>query len=85
MSDKLDWSNLEETIGYSFHDKTLARHAMTHSSYANESHLPKENNNERLEFLGDAVLELVSSDYLYHERPNEPEGVLTKKRASMMI
>ena len=47
---------------------------MTHSSYANEKHLPKYECNERLEFLGDAVLEVVSSDFLFHEHPEMPEG-----------
>ena len=51
---------LEEKIGYRFHEFTLLKKAMVHSSYANEMHLPKYNCNERLEFLGDAVLELIS-------------------------
>ena len=55
-----------------------------HSSYTNEKHLPKYQCNERLEFLGDAVLELVSSEFLFLENPKEPEGKLTKTRASMV-
>ena len=55
-----------------------------HSSYTNEKHLPKYQCNERLEFLGDAVLELVSSEYLYLNSPHTPEGELTKTRASMV-
>ena len=55
-----------------------------HSSYTNEKHLPKYRCNERLEFLGDAVLELVSSEYLFKESPHTPEGELTKTRASMV-
>ena len=63
---------------------TLFTKAMIHSSYANEKHLPKYECNERLEFLGDAVLELVSSEFLFHNNPKLPEGELTKTRASMV-
>ena len=58
--------------------------ALTHSSYANEHKLHKIHHNERLEFLGDAVLELVSSEFLFHNNPKLPEGELTKTRASMV-
>lgn len=75
---------LEKRIGYHFKDKGLLTLAMTHSSYANEKKLGKAGCNERLEFLGDAVLELISSDFLYKKFPNIPEGELTKKRASMV-
>lgn len=75
---------LEEKIGYSFNQKGLLRQALTHSSYANEKHMKKGSDNERLEFLGDAVLELVSSDFLYREYPDLPEGDLTKLRASIV-
>ena len=57
---------------------------MCHSSFANEHHIEKKDCNERLEFLGDAVLEVVSSDFLYHEYPKKPEGELTKIRASLV-
>ena len=57
---------LEQTIGYQFTAKSLLEQAMTHSSYANEKHLGKLGCNERLEFLGDAVLELISSDRPRH-------------------
>ena len=57
---------------------------MRHSSYTNEKHLPKYQCNERLEFLGDAVLELVSSEYLFRESPKMPEGKMTTTRASMV-
>ena len=57
---------------------------MTHSSYANEHHMDKSKCNERLEFLGDAVLEVVSSDFLYHKYKRLPEGDLTKLRASIV-
>ena len=82
MDKKLE--TLEITINYQFSDKNLLTKALTHSSYANEKKLGKTGCNERLEFLGDAVLELVSSDFLYEKYPNVPEGVLTKKRASMV-
>lgn len=75
---------LEEKIEYQFKDRDLLRRAMTHSSYVNEKHLKKHDCNERLEFLGDAVLELVSSEYLFFENPTMPEGELTKRRASMV-
>ncbi len=75
---------LENRIGYSFNDIALLKQAMTHSSYANEQKINKFQNYERLEFLGDAVLELVSSEFLYNEYPSVPEGQLTKMRASMV-
>ena len=59
-----DWRELEKRIGYSFKEKRLLRQAMTHSSFANEHNIDKLRCNERLEFLGDAVLEVVSSDFL---------------------
>jgi len=77
-------SVLEEKIEYIFNDKKKLRNALTHSSYANEKHMRKEANNERLEFLGDAVLEIITSEYLYHKYPTYPEGELTKKRASIV-
>ncbi|MEY8337366.1 ribonuclease III [Lachnospiraceae bacterium 62-35] len=82
MNHKLE--ELEQEINYEFRDKSLLSHAMTHSSYANEKRWDKTRCNERLEFLGDAVLELVSSDYLFHKDKKMPEGELTKTRASMV-
>ena len=79
-----DLAELELGIGYSFHDKNLFRQAMIHSSYANEHQLNKLACNERLEFLGDAVLELVCSDYLYRTYGEKPEGEMTKLRASIV-
>ena len=75
---------LEKKVGYTFRDLSLLKQALMHSSYTNEKHLPKHRCNERLEFLGDAVLELVSSEYLYLNSPHTPEGELTKTRASMV-
>ena len=74
----------EKKIGYNFKDSHLLRHAVTHSSYVNEKHMKKADCNERLEFLGDAVLELISSEYLFFENQTMPEGELTKLRASMV-
>ena len=75
---------LEERIGYHFREAALLTQAMTHSSYANEKRLAPHHDNERLEYLGDAVLELVTSDYLYHRYPEMAEGELTRKRASLV-
>ena len=75
---------LEQIIGISFHNKELLRQALSHSSYANEHRAQDAQNNERLEFLGDAVLELVSSKFLYLAYPQQPEGDLTKLRASIV-
>ena len=75
---------LEEKIGYCFQDQELLKHALRHSSYVNEKHMKKHECNERLDFLGDAVLEVVSSEFLFFEHQTMPEGELTKKRASMV-
>ena len=75
---------LEEVIGYHFRDPKLLELALTHSSYAHEHFSGKNHDNERLEFLGDAVLELASSDYLYRNHEKYPEGELTKLRASIV-
>ena len=75
---------LENRIGYCFKDKTLLMQAITHSSYTNEQKINKQKHYERLEFLGDAVLELVISDFLFHEHLDKTEGELSKKRASMV-
>ena len=74
----------QEVIGYQFQTPGLLSQALTHSSYANEKHMKKGSDNERLEFLGDAVLEIVSSEFLYHKYPQLPEGELTKLRASLV-
>lgn len=75
---------LEQRLQYRFKDKALLQQALTHSSFANEQKINKRDDYERLEFLGDAVLELVSSEFLFGEFPDLPEGQLTKKRASMV-
>ena len=72
---------LEEKLNYSFHDVDLIRTALTHSSYANEHHCAS---NERLEFVGDSVLGMVTADYLYVKFPDWPEGKMTRLRAELV-
>lgn len=76
--------SLEELIGYSFKNKDYLTLALSHSSYVNELVNQKRQCNERIEFLGDAVLELVSSSYLYKSMPTEKEGELSKRRAALV-
>ena len=75
---------LQQKIDYQFKDENLLFTALTHSSYANEHKLHKIHHNERLEFLGDAVLEIVSSDFLFKNFPDMAEGQMSKKRASLV-
>ena len=75
---------MEKKLGYTFQDRKLLEHALCHSSYANERHWDRLENNERLEFLGDAVLELITSEYLYKNYPKMPEGEATRTRASIV-
>lgn len=84
LSDSNRFSELEEAIGLKFKDYSLLKLALTHSSYANERKINKIACNERLEFLGDAILELISSDYLYKKYPDMQEGNLSKLRASLV-
>ena len=87
MQYKMQNSNIEElekAINYSFKNKELLLLSLTHPSYANENNIDKVHTNQRLEFLGDAVLELVSSDFLYRLYGNYPEGTLTKTRAKLV-
>ena len=76
--------NIEDIIGYTFHDLELLVTALTHKSYANERKINKVESYERSEFLGDAILEFVVSEYLYKNYPDYPEGKLTKLRASLV-
>jgi len=80
----VDEKNLEKIIGYEFADRAKLEEALTHRSYLNEN--PKWNrpHNERLEFLGDAVLELAVTESLYVAYPEEPEGKLTSIRAALV-
>ena len=82
MSDDLE--KLQEALGYHFNDVGLLKHALTHPSFSNENGEPKEASNQRLEFLGDAVLELISSVFLFNRKPVLQEGVMTKVRASLV-
>ena len=84
MKSNYNLTLLEERIGYRFNDKMLLKQAITHSSYTNEQKINKYGHYERLEFLGDAVLELVSSEFLFHAHKEKSEGELTKMRASMV-
>ena len=74
----------EKKIGYTFKDISLLKLALTHSSYGNEVYRDKTYNNERLEFLGDAVLEIIVSEFLFSTKQELPEGQLTKMRASIV-
>lgn len=80
----MDIERLQDTIEYHFKNPSLLVHAMTHSSWSNERHTGHLGSNERLEFLGDAVLELSSSRFFYEKFPDLPEGELTKMRASFV-
>ena len=75
---------LEEKLGYSFKNPQLLQDALYHSSYANEHRGRGIESNERLEFLGDAVLDLVTAEVLYKEHPDLPEGDLTRIRAALV-
>jgi len=80
----MDISEFEKTIGYSFKNKQLLITALTHSSYANEAKGKHYENNERLEFLGDAVLGIITAEYLFMHNADIPEGELTRLRAMMV-
>lgn len=77
-------TELQKNIGYEFKQEALLRQALTHSSYAHEKNLKELMDNERLEFLGDAVLEVVSSEFLFKNHPEMNEGQMTKLRASLV-
>ena len=74
---------LEEKIGYRFHDRELLLTALTHSSYANEKH-GEAQSYERLEFLGDSILGLVTAEFLFTHKPSLPEGRMTRLRAELV-
>lgn len=79
-----DLKKLESILGVTFTDRTLLLSGVTHRSYLNEHREATQDHNERLEFLGDAVLELVVTDYLYKKYPEKPEGELTAVRAALV-
>ena len=77
----MEFTNLENSIGYVFRDKALLKKALTHTSYAYEN---KIESNEKLEFLGDSILEFISSKYIYNNYPKLKEGEMTKVRATVV-
>lgn len=76
--------DLENAIGYRFHNISLLQNALTHSSYANERWHNSLMSNERLEFLGDSILGMLVAEFLYRNFPDRPEGELTRMRADMV-
>lgn len=81
---KTNFSKFEESIGVSFKNKLLLKEALTHRSYLNENPSWDVPHNERFEYLGDAVLELIVSEYLFKKFPERPEGELTSLRAALV-
>ncbi len=81
---KKSLNEIQLNINYKFKDINLINTSLTHSSYANESKMRIYENNERLEFLGDVIVNLIVSEYLYHKFSELPEGELTKKRAAIV-
>ena len=84
MNDSRDFSSLEKKIGLTFSNPVLLKQALTHRSYLNEHKDVSWDHNERLEFLGDAVLELMMTDYLFHHYPAVAEGELTAYRSALV-
>lgn len=80
----IELSKLEALLGVEFQNKELLLSAITHRSYLNEHREATQEHNERLEFLGDAILELAVTDYLFNKYPNKPEGELTAVRAALV-
>lgn len=83
-TDDRQFAGFEEKIGQQFKDKLLLKQAFVHRSYLNEHRELKIDHNERLEFLGDAVLELIVTDFLYRKYPDRPEGELTSYRSALV-
>ncbi len=79
-----DFKKFEKKIGINFKDKSLLRQSLTHRSYINENQGRRGHHNERLEFLGDAVLELVITEYLYNKNSKSTEGEMTGLRAALV-
>ncbi|WP_199712453.1 ribonuclease III [Butyrivibrio sp. CB08] len=84
MLKETDIAKFEKLIGYTFRDKALITQAFTHSSFVNEQKINKKPDYERLEFLGDAILEMISSAYLFRSFPDKKEGEMSKMRASLV-
>ena len=81
MESIMNFERLEKSIGYTFKDKSLLKKALTHTSYAYERNIES---NEKLEFLGDSILEFISSKYIYNNYKNLKEGEMTKVRAEVV-
>lgn len=81
---KTSYKDLQNTLNYKFNDENILINALTHSSYANEKKSMKLSSNERLEFLGDSILNFIVSAYVFSNYPNLPEGEMTKVRASVV-
>lgn len=79
-----DLATLERILGFVFNDKSHLLTAITHRSYLNEHKEATQDHNERLEFLGDAVLELIVTDFLFHKYTDKPEGDLTAIRSALV-
>ena len=77
-------SELEAGLGYTFRDKSILENALTHSSYANENRERGLHDNERLEFLGDSILGLMTAEFLFNHEPSLPEGRMTRLRAELV-
>ena len=77
----MELKNIEKEIGYEFKNKNLLKNALTHTSYAYENNVES---NEKLEFLGDSILEFISSDYIYNNYSLLKEGEMTKVRATVV-
>ena len=77
----MNLEEFEKNIGYSFKNKNLLKTALTHTSYANDN---KKESNEKLEYLGDSILEFITSDYLYRNYKHLKEGEMTKVRATVV-
>jgi ribonuclease-3 len=80
----MDWGELQDELGVSFREQSLLQQAFVHSSYCNENPAFAASSNERLEFLGDAILNFVATERLYKEFPKLPEGELTELRACLV-
>jgi len=84
QNEEVDLAKIEKLVGFTFTDKMHLLTAVTHRSFLNENRDAKQEHNERLEFLGDAVLELVVTDFLFGKYPEKPEGELTAVRAALV-
>jgi len=80
----MDYSKIEEKMGVKFNDQSMLKQAFTHRSYLNENKKSNLKHNERLEFLGDAAMELATTEYLYRKFPDKTEGDLTSLRAALV-